>query len=138
MPNREHVGRFYLALGVVIVVATVYLKLCDVLVTFVLSLITSFTLWWCVGWSFIGIGTGLINTRNHPKPPHWFLHYVGYYLFVLVVVSLASFVTPFWLFQHTWNDMSPETLSLRALVALVGGFEGWRLSEHTRRAGGGG
>lgn len=131
--------------------AASYLKFSDAPVNLALSLVTSFVLWWCIGWFFIGVGAGLIHTRTHEEPEvtscfsckhvaaaPWFLHYVGYYLFVCVVVSLVSFVAPFGLFRHTWNDVSPETLGLRALVALVGGFEGWRLSEHTRRAGGGG
>lgn len=87
----------------------------------------------------MGIGSGLINTRDHVDRahlPHWFLHwllhYAGYYVLVVVIVSLAALLAPVWLFKRTWNDMSVESLALRALVALVGGFEGWRLSEHTQ------
>ena len=90
---------------------------------------------WCVGWSSIGVGAGLINTRrNHSSSP-WWLHYIGYYGFVLYVVSLASFVMPN-LIRNEASD--PKILdALSALIGLLGGFLGDRLHEitMTRAAG---
>ena len=143
MLNRWQTGTLYLVIGTFILTGGV--ECFHALVNWFLSdsflsLVSSFTFRWCVGWSFIGIGIGLINTRNHREPGKrqqfcfWALHYIGYYFFVLVIVSLASFLAPFLIFRRAWEwkDSSVETLALRVLVALVGGFEGWRLAEHTR------
>lgn len=47
--------------------------------------------WWCVGFAALGIGSGLINTRDHrggQKDRH--SHYWGYCLFALTLAALAA------------------------------------------------
>lgn|SRR3989338_4699890 len=92
---------------------------------------------WCLGWTCAGIGVGLINTRNHKVSSdlchpcfNWILHYVGYYGFVLVVISFASVTVAFFGAKETWIDLAnPRSYSLAALVGLVGGFLGYRLHD---------
>src|SRR3990167_3828295 len=49
---------------------------------------------WSLGWSSVGIGTWLINSRERNKDNarynHW-LHFVLYFGFALVVSTLAAF-----------------------------------------------
>ncbi len=82
---------------------------------------------WCLAWSSIGIGAGLINTRRtRPPSPRWF-HYVFYYGFVLVLISLTSFVVPN-IIRHEASDTKALD-GLAALIGLAGGFVGHKLHE---------
>ncbi|MBI1953343.1 MAG: hypothetical protein HYS41_04385 [Candidatus Omnitrophica bacterium] len=82
---------------------------------------------WCIAWTSIGIGAGLINTRRTKPPSPWWVHYFFYYGFVLVVVSLASFVVSN-LVGHEASDTKALD-GLAALIGLAGGFVGHRLHE---------
>jgi len=75
---------------------------------------------WCIGWSMIGIGAGLINTRNHPQSG--LLHLLGYWGFVLLTVSIAAFTIP--LYIPGGNLASIKFYALSALLGLVLGFLG--------------
>jgi len=78
---------------------------------------------WCIAWSGIGIGAGLINIRDHEIPSSMRLHFIGYYGFVLLVVSLFSF-TVVELRSESWFEVGVKFKALAALIGLIGGFLG--------------
>ena len=79
-------------------------------------------IFWCLGWSMIGIGVGLINSRNIPQSST--LHLAGYWLFVLLTISIASFVIPLYISGEEYPNLFIKFYSLSALVGLLGGFLG--------------
>lgn len=85
---------------------------------------------WCLGFSALGIAVGLINTRDHKTPSdicfcvNWLLHFLGYYGFVLVIVSLLAFTIAVYKSGESWSDPHVKFYSLSALIGLIGGFLG--------------
>jgi hypothetical protein len=75
---------------------------------------------WCIGWSMVGVGAGLINTRNHPQSS--LLHLLGYWGFVLLTVSIAAFTISLYISGE--NYFSIKFYALSALLGLVFGFLG--------------
>ena len=73
-----------------------------------------------VAWSFVGIGAGLVNTRVDKPSSCWPLHYFGYYGFMLVVVSLASFLAS--RYSLSWDNSGSSAEPSAALIGLVAGF----------------
>jgi hypothetical protein len=102
-------------------------------------------IYWCVGWSFLGVGAYLINTRK-PKPPQgekkeaplqdYPLHLIGYCGFIVLVVSILSFVIAIYHSGENYFNPATKLFSLSALVALVGGFLGRELIDVIKRWGG--
>lgn len=88
------------------------------------------TLLWVVGWSSIGIGIGLINSRTKEKKKKegksrddQNLHYITYYLiFALSIVSLAAYALG-------RNDDGTLNKSLSALIGLTLGFAAERINQ---------
>ena len=119
-------GVFYFLLGVVLLVPLLWK------VGWLLWIVETFKVHpifeWCLGWSSIGISAGLINTR-FAKPSCWLLHYVGYWGFVLVVVSLTSLVVGLYASGEPLDSPGDKFYWLAALVGLVGGFAGHQLYE---------
>jgi len=129
--RRITAGIVYLAIGIVILIFRYDPWLHEML----FSLDPNKTPPWCIGWSSIGIGAGLINTRKDKPPSVWWLHYIWYYGFVLYIVSLASFVLPGLFRQETIDSKILDGLS--TLIGLLGGFLGHKLYDLAfRRASG--
>ena len=92
---------------------------------------------WCVAFSSLGIGIGLINTRNHPTPSdfcwciNWPLHFIGYSGFVLVVISLTSFIAGAAACGESFDFTQSDAMfyPAAALTGLVGGFFGHSLQD---------
>ena len=77
---------------------------------------------WVIGWSSIGIGAWLINSRdNKGKRDGHHSHYLFYFGFALFVCSLAAFSTA--------RQKSILDLPLSALIGLTMGFASERLNE---------
>ncbi len=80
-------------------------------------------IFWCIGWSAIGIAAGLWNSRNDNAPiARRKEHYFMYFLFVLFIASLAAVVA----FLSATKSNLAYTFS--ALVAMVVGFAGDKLA----------
>lgn len=77
---------------------------------------------WCVSWSMIGVGIGLINTRNNPQINA--LHLIGYWLFVSLVVSMTSFAISLYISGENLSNLFIKFYSISALLSLLGGFLG--------------
>lgn len=78
------------------------------------------TLSWIIGWSSLGIGLGLLNSRIKPSVQtrtRMNLHYITYFIFVLFIASLAAFVA----FSARAGLRS---YAASALTAIVIGFSG--------------
>jgi hypothetical protein len=119
-------GVFYLLLGVAFLSA--YFKLQWFLR--LNRLLSDPAIQWCIGWSSIGVGAGLINTRTDKAPSCFPLHYFGYYGFVLFVVCLAAYTGAL----YGSNESGPtfpsiKFFALSALISVVGGFLGHKLYE---------
>lgn len=76
-----------------------------------------------MAWTSLGIGAGLINTRDLPYG-NWCLHIIGYYGFIGLSVSLLSFVVAVFYSGESWTVPGVKFYSLAALMGLVGGFLG--------------
>ena len=86
----------------------------------------SLNLLWITSWSFIGIGVGLINSRTNKGKDkkdrlNQHLHYIIYYIFVLLVSGLASFAL-----SRKENILD---YPLSALIALTLGFAADRIHD---------
>ena len=111
-------GFFYLILGIIL------------LGYFAIPLITDFfriywfEFFWCIGWSMIGAGAGLINTRNQPQSE--LLHLLGYWGFIIVAVSMVAFTVSLYTSHNIYPywDLDIKFYSLAALIGLIGGFLG--------------
>ena len=89
------------------------------------------TLSWVIGWSSIGIGIGLINSRLREKKKNkekkesrddQHLHYTMYYLiFALPVVSLAAYVLA--------HDNGTLNKPLSTLIGITFGFAAEKINE---------
>lgn len=77
---------------------------------------------WCVAWSSIGAGAGLINTRNHPQ--NTLLHLLGYWFFIILAVSLTAFTISLYKSGDGYSCLNVKFYSLSALIGLIGGFLG--------------
>jgi len=87
---------------------------------------------WVVGWSAIGIGLGLINSRENGGKEkggveNEHLHYLLYFGFALFVSSLASFA-----FSRNMNGLN---YLQSALIALTLGFAAERIRDLTSMGG---
>ena len=81
------------------------------------------TIFWCSGWSAIGIAAGLWNSRDDNTPvTRKKCHYFIYFFFILFIASLAAFVV----FLSVANNHLAYASS--ALVAIVAGFAGDKLA----------
>ncbi|MDD5027326.1 MAG: DUF2934 domain-containing protein [Candidatus Omnitrophica bacterium] len=117
--SRVIAGLIYLAIGISLVTP---LARCFFYVYW-------FEIFWCIGWTMLGAGVGLINTRNQSQGG-W-LHLVGYWGFIIVAVSIISFtvslyasgnIYPYW-------DLDIKFYSLAASIGLIGGFLGYTFHE---------
>ena len=127
MTNRSRIGVVYCVLGILALLLAVFIFGFPVLKNTMSNLLISYVFWWCAGFPLVGIGAGLVFTRDHPPPSNTVLHYVFYYGFVWLVVLLAAYVAGFDVLSEAPNSKS---LALSALVGLVGGFMGWRLNDY--------
>ncbi|MFA4854166.1 MAG: hypothetical protein WC616_02315 [Candidatus Omnitrophota bacterium] len=109
--RRVIAGVIYLIIGILVVFASP-------LVMYFLD-IYGIEIFWCIGWSMIGAGAGLINTRNHSQSSK--LHLVGYWWFVLLVISIFSFTIPLYI-SGEYPNLYIKFYSLSALLGLIGGF----------------
>jgi hypothetical protein len=82
------------------------------------------SLLWCLGWTAVGIGCGLINTRNldgggiDREYKHYFLLY---YLLALLLVFLATITTGL-LSGEILDTPTPKFYALTALTSLILGL----------------
>ena len=116
-------GVIYLALGTFFLLFSLkIIKFIEAL-NILIYVFSKSSIQWCIGWTCIGIGAGLINTRNHLYE-NWYLHHIGYYGFVLVAVSLLSLVIA--VYNSGVDLVTPNIkfYSLSALIGLIGGFLG--------------
>lgn len=87
-------------------------------------------IFWCIGWSAIGIAVGLCNSLDdRTSVTRAYLHYITYFLFVLFIASLVAFVA----FLSASNNYLAYTSS--ALMAIFTGFAGDRLANIILKAG---
>lgn len=87
-------------------------------------------IFWCIGWSAIGIATGLCNSLDdRTSVTRAYLHYITYFLFVLFIASLVAFVA----FLSASNDYLAYISS--ALMAILVGFAGDRLANIILKTG---
>ncbi len=77
---------------------------------------------WCIGWSAIGLGAGLINTRNH-QYGNWYTQHLGYCGFVLIVISTLAYTLPLY-FNNNLASPGDKYYLFSMLIGLIGGFLG--------------
>lgn len=112
-------GALYLLVGVASFTAYFHLQWFVKL----LQLFSDPAIQWCAGWSSIGIGAGLINTRNEKAPSCFLLHYIGYYGFALFVICLTAYTGALYGSGESGPVFSStKFFSLSALIGVVGGF----------------
>ncbi len=70
---------------------------------------------WSAGWSAVGIGLGLLNSRNDGRRDH--LHYVTYFVFVFFVATLAALAT-------SQLKEEPHSYIVSTLTGIAVGFSG--------------
>ncbi|MDD5692096.1 MAG: DUF2934 domain-containing protein [Candidatus Omnitrophica bacterium] len=80
-------------------------------------------IYWCIGWSMIGAGAGLINTRNQPQSG--VLHLLVYWVFIILVVSIISFTISLYKAGNIYSVLNIKFYSLSALIGIIGGFLGY-------------
>lgn len=85
-----------------------------------------FPIFFCLGWSVIGLAAGIINDRYSEarklKEPHCkCLFRLMYFIFVAMVITLLASTSYFWV-----KDNNAMSLTLAALVGIAGGFLGYR------------
>jgi len=117
--KRGLTGKVYFVLGVTVIFVSSLLICPELVCLFNKAIIGSIL--WCIGWSCVGGGAGLINTRTHPQSEN--LHLIGYWGFVLLVVSIFSFAVSLY-GSGEYPNLSVRFYSLSALLGLVGGFLG--------------
>lgn len=115
---RQEAGIVYWVIGLAVLLVFLGLKICGK------ASIILITLLWCCGWSAIGIGAGLINTRKHNKSKldrarkHY---YFLYYPLVFLMIFLAALSGAF-----SINDgilkLEPQFYSVIPLICLVAGI----------------
>jgi drug/metabolite transporter (DMT)-like permease len=121
-------GFIYLFLGSLLIVFTVYklvnlpMHLLEAVKRVIDLAINYLGIIWCIGFSMVGAGAGLINTRNHPQCRA--LHLLGYWLFIIFVVSAISFTLSLYKSGNVYPDLDIKFYSLSALIGLIGGFLG--------------
>jgi len=111
---RTRAGFIYLILGLFLFFQTPWL-MCFLRVNLVGIL-------WCFAWSSIGAGASLINTRNNPQ--NGVLHLIGYWLFIILAVSVVSFTVSLYNSDSIYPDLDFKFYSLAASIGLIGGFIG--------------
>jgi hypothetical protein len=75
-------------------------------------------IFWCVGWSSIGIALGLWNSRtNFASHLSIHLHYVTYFIFILIFASVSAFTV-----SLSGKDLRSYCASF--LTAIAVGFAG--------------
>jgi len=118
--KRQFAGEIYCVLGATAILGSILLICPGSLLYLFNSAIIPVL--WCVGWASVGGGAGLINTRKHlqNKP----LHLIGYWGFVLLTVSIASFVISLYISDKIYPNLGVKFYSLSALLGLVFGFFG--------------
>jgi hypothetical protein len=117
--KRKFAGEIYCILGVGAIFSSIFL-ICP---RFLICLFNAvkIPMLWCVGWSLVGGGAGLINTRDHPQDKP--LHLIGYWGFVLLTISIFSFVASLYV-SNEYPNLGVRFYSLSALLGLIGGFLG--------------
>lgn len=82
---------------------------------------------WCLGWTYVGIGAWLINSRDHHKKKksssHW--HYASYFgLFAPTVVTFFVLAIILDASQETLDGVgaAARAYSFGAAFGLIGGF----------------
>ena len=86
--------------------------------------VIAITIFWCLGWSAIGIGVGLINTRKHNKTKldrcrkHY---YFLYYPFAFLLIFFASLSLSFSINDGV-SKLTPTFYSTVPLVSLILGL----------------
>jgi len=110
--NRVIVGVIYLMFGSVLVVPLLF---------FFMKLY-SLEISWCVGWAMLGVGAGLINTRNHPQGS--LPHLSCYWFFIVIAVSTISFTFSLYKSHNIYANLGAKFYSLSASISLIGGFLG--------------
>ncbi len=118
--ERKLAGTIYFMSGVLVILFSTLLICPGLLVCFFNTAIIPIL--WCIGWSLVGVGAGLINTRNHPKGGA--LHLIGYWGFVVLTVSIFSFVVSLYGSGENYPNLYVKFYSLSALLGLIGGFLG--------------
>lgn len=86
-------------------------------------LFTSPIFLWSAVWTTIGVGSGLIDTRNH-KYSNFLIQHIFYCGFVFVVILLLSFIIPSFMFKSIPEEFDSKFYSVSALIGLIGGFLG--------------
>jgi hypothetical protein len=122
--GRKYAGVIWFWLGIVFIIA--FLCLVNLFPFRGLKILLRQPIFfWCLGWSCLGISASLINTRNQDYEC-WFSQHVLYCGFVLVIISLLSFIIPLFKIGKYYEEFYTETgikfYSLSALIGLIGGF----------------
>ncbi|MBN2483912.1 MAG: hypothetical protein JXD21_06915 [Candidatus Omnitrophica bacterium] len=117
--------------GVVyIIVGLILVTLPLVILFFEKNNLPSVPITWCLGLSSIGVGAGLIDTRNHSDHQQRGFHLLFYCGFVWIVVSLLSLIVALRFSEViSLPNLSFEVPSVKfysssALIGLVGGLLG--------------
>jgi len=121
--NRVMGGILYLVFGAILLLILIFKINLLLALKELIFLFSQSSVAWCIAWTSIGIGAGLINTRDLPYG-NWWLHILGYYGFILLSVSLLSFVVAVYYSNNGWTEPHMKFYSLAALIGLVGGFLG--------------
>ena len=128
-PIRKEAGIVYYAVG------SFVLFICLVLKIWSNAGILIVTLLWCFGWSAIGIGAGLINTRKHNKSKldrsrkHY---YLLYYPLAILIIFLTSLSVAFSINDGV-SKLVPQFYSMIPLVGLVFGMYAEDFSTSARK-----
>lgn len=117
-PIRKEAGIVYWVVGTVVLVVCLVLKTRSNAGSILVTLL------WCFGWSAIGVGAGLINTRKHNKSKldrsrkHY---YFLYYPLALIIIFLTSLSVAFSINDGV-SKLMPQFYSMIPLVCLVFGI----------------
>jgi|GEM_PF-3739343 len=114
---------FYLILGIILFIVIVFKKKISLPVVYSWAIDHWDSLLWVIGWSSVGIGAWLINSRGSKgQQDKQCPHYVFYFGFALFVSSLTAFALG-------RNPDGSFSFSLSALIGLTIGFASERLNE---------
>ena len=118
---RKYFGYAYITMGAILLFLFASTFTCQCLWRYLSDKSIVQIVLWILGFTSLGIGSGLVNTRDHDYE-NWFLQHVCYCGFVLLCISLISFTISIYWSGAPLRNPDIKFFALSAVVSVVGGF----------------